>query len=200
MCLIIWKTPGKQVNPETLWLANHANPDGIGIMYYDGESIGVEKYLDYDAFEERYWEIEDRYLWDDVLIHFRLSTHGETNFRNCHPHKVHSGLWMMHNGIIPGLECPENKLSDTALFAKRLKQRLNTRFILTSKDRRYCRNKIGKSKLAFMDKRGEVTLINEQDGYWHEGLWYSNYNWVYRPFRYHRTSLDSLSTESDWIF
>ena len=153
-----------------------------------------------------------------VLLHFRIKTHGPIDKNNCHPFLVNSGLGFIHNGIISGYG--DDKQSDTIDFNKSILQKIVAKHgnmgLFDDPMVELIENVIGYSKLVFLDRHGNYRIMNEKKGSWHDGVWYSNNSWkkpepvTYPYINYgkqgtHRTSLpvaakDSCSLASgDWV-
>ena len=41
-----------------------------------------------------------RKIDEEVIIHFRLATHGSVSIKNCHPFRI-GDYWFAHNGVLP---------------------------------------------------------------------------------------------------
>jgi predicted glutamine amidotransferase len=116
MCLIV---RGRVSNLLKLDLdhAENSNPDGYGIHTPDRVILSFDAKLKYAS--EVLAELPGDTL---ATIHFRLATHGKVNKPNAHPFTIGEGVFLMHNGVLRGIEydCPKGKHSDTALLAKSL--------------------------------------------------------------------------------
>src|SRR5687768_9176607 len=97
------------------------NPDGIGIMYathHKGKPILkiVKKLPNTLAAAEQFIAR----MPDDArqcAIHFRWTTHGDTNLDNCHPYTVLEGqVALMHNGVLSTGNDKDKTKSDTWHF------------------------------------------------------------------------------------
>ena len=123
MCLIIHAPKGTEV-PEVLLRSAYAgNSDGLGIMFWNekSKSISINRTLPADVNEMlATWNKYKKFLKTrDVAIHFRLTTHGDTDKRNCHPYLVMSkakdgrDIYLMHNGILRDAPSYDKSFSDT---------------------------------------------------------------------------------------
>src|SRR5579863_4595682 len=119
MCLIIQKPAGKTVPQWILKSASEYNPDGVGILYVEQDTVQVRKWLNIKPVKlgrklNRLQDVE-------VAIHFRMTTHGKTNTDNIHPFPVAGNRWLMHNGVLhkhtPALG-KHAELSDTRCFIR----------------------------------------------------------------------------------
>ena len=215
MCIAIMKSENKKISKTTLQRCYDANPDGAGFMFADNKELTVKKgYFTFKEFYKEYKPHENK----QVLLHFRIKTHGPIDKNNCHPFLVNSGLGFIHNGIITGYG--DDKQSDTIDFNKSILQKIVAKHgnmgLFDDPMVELIENVIGYSKLVFLDRHGNYRIMNEQKGSWHDGVWYSNSSWKKpEPIKYtgydwtkqstHRTSLpvaakDSCSLASgDWV-
>ena len=215
MCIAIMKSENKKISKTTLQRCYESNPDGAGFMFAADKKLTVKKgYFTFKEFYKEYKPHENK----QVLLHFRIKTHGPIDKDNCHPFLVNSGLGFIHNGIISGYG--DNKQSDTIDFNKSILQKIVAKHgnmgLFDDPMVELIENVIGYSKLVFLDRHGNYRIMNEKKGSWHDGVWYSNSSWKKpEPVTYtgydwtkqstHRTSLpvaakDSCSFASgDWI-
>jgi len=194
MCVIIY-APNKSGPTTEEWQKDYQkylrrlhrrNNDGYGIMWADGERVHMVKNPKPENDEEplaKYEAVKDK----DVLVHFRIATHGNIDEVNTHPFQVldrtqHGlDLWMMHNGILsdfPGSTADKDH-SDTWHFVEKFLKPIlaeNPDLIYKGEFQRSLGWVVRGSKLAFMDNYGDVVLINAHSGkdHKHLGIWTSN--------------------------
>ena len=173
MCIAIMKSVNKKINKKTLQRCYDANPDGAGFMYAQDKKLTVKKgYFTFKDFYKEYKPHEDK----QVLLHFRIKTHGPIDKDNCHPFLVNSGLGFIHNGIISGYG--NNKKSDTIEFNEAILQKIVAKHgnnsLFDDPMVELIENVIGYSKLVFLDRHGNYKIMNEDKGEWKNGIWYSN--------------------------
>ena len=170
------------------------NPNGAGIMWAADGTVHIEKgFMTLDAFYNALFNIQEKYDLDKlpVVMHFRITTHGGTSPENCHPFPISEANGMLkkltlktdvgvaHNGIID-IRC-EKGLSDTMTYIKEqmapLKQAVPD-FYKNKHLLKMIENAID-SRMAILDKKGEITLIGDfvED----QGIKYSNTS--YKAFR-----------------
>lgn len=133
MCIIIAKPKGvKLPTKKKLERCFKNNPDGAGIAYAEDSKIRVIK--GFMTFKE-FWQYLQvlgkiqNLTKTNMILHFRLATHGEVLPQNCHPFPVSnneedllttdilSDMAIAHNGVIRW--CGHNKdLSDTQIFIR----------------------------------------------------------------------------------
>jgi hypothetical protein len=176
MCIAIMKSANKKISKSTLRRCYDANPDGAGFMYAEDKQLVVKKgYFTFKEFYKEYRPHGDK----QVLIHFRIKTHGPIDKNNCHPFLVNSGLGFIHNGIISGYG--SNSKSDTIEFNESILQKIVAKHgnnsLFDDPMVELIENIIGYSKLVFLDRHGNYKIMNENKGAWNNGVWYSNNSW-----------------------
>jgi predicted glutamine amidotransferase len=176
MCIAIVNQPNSFLTKKQLKNAWDNNNHGAGIAYVDnGKVMTYHEGYNFDDFFEEYEFIRE--LTDTpILIHFRIATHGKGKDM-LHPHSVTEGrVSLIHNGVISGLG--DHKVSDTREFAQILAKFYpdNVDFIDHAGIRAMALTILGKSnKVAFLDWRGEVRILNDQLGHYDaDGNWFSN--------------------------
>lgn len=196
MCIIIVKKAGVELpDVETLKSAWKNNPDGGGYMLPDrkGKCVLIRKgFMTFKAFMKSLNTIKN--IKDEqLIIHFRITTHGGTLASNTHPFPLTNNLnqikalrtstdiGIAHNGVI-GID-NDKGISDTMQFIKDELSLFNTIIPTWYKDVKaleYIGNRI-QSKLAIMDSSGYIATIGKF--YEEEGVLYSNYSYVpYTPY------------------
>lgn len=196
MCLIVF-TPNIRratIRKSVLERGFTRNSDGAGFAYLANGRVVVSKgYDDFAAFWRAYRPIAAM-ARGPVLIHFRWSTIGSENLTNTQPSVITPDrLVMAHNGTFDGLKAVADKhdLSDSVALAQLL-GRLNWAFPFTRPQadmlRALCDDS---SKLVFMSSTGRHLIINESEGKWSRGAWYSDggdvleptpKTWAYKPY------------------
>lgn len=137
MCIIVFKPKNEEIpKKEILRQCFINNPDGIGFMFRHKGRIHIKKgYMDFNDFYADLMEVDGRTKRGlkntDVLIHFRIATHGAIISAQTHPFPVSGSIIKMgmldskvkaaiaHNGIIKDYEPPAKSgglLSDTMFF------------------------------------------------------------------------------------
>ena len=158
------------------------NPDGIGVMYSTSKGLKVVKTLpknvnDAHAFITKL-PTDDR----EIAIHFRWTTHGDTDLINCHPYDVVTGyVAMMHNGVLHTGNDADKSKSDTWHFINDyLKEAVHDapNLVHTKGFLTMLADFIGDNRFVFMDGEGRMSHVNYDQGIEHDGLWFSNtYAW-----------------------
>lgn len=109
-------------NKKYLIEAMEQNPDGVGFCWWDKDTFQWEVYKDVKMTRKEMLERVDRLeeMNTPWAVHFRWSTGGQIDTKNCHPFKIGDGEYLMHNGTLP-VQPRSKARSDTWQFAMCLK-------------------------------------------------------------------------------
>jgi glutamine amidotransferase len=180
MCIIIYSPEGN-IPKNHLAAAMDRNKDGWGAMWPAEGKLQIMKGMKAEEFRQNWsWF---RNLRVPVVFHARIATHGTTDLDNCHPFLIpqHGQLALAHNGIIGRCAYANDKnKSDTRVFVDTMLKILPRNFHRNAAIREFISDYIGHSKLVIMDGQGKTTIINEKQGTWDDGIWYSND--TYKPW------------------
>lgn len=211
MCVIAIKKPGINVpsdeNIKDMW---ETNSDGAGFMYAFKNKVFVEKgFMKLDDLTNAMKHLSKRLKVDNlelkdipIIYHFRIKTHGANNPANTHPFPISSkeqhlkaldltcDLAVAHNGIISSAK-PMGDMSDTASYIANVLTplaMLDSSFYAKPYGKTIMENTIGASKLAFLDKNGNIELVGDFKNGTKQGtsdLLYSNLNheWDYSAYK-----------------
>ena len=58
---------------------------------------------------------------------------------------------------------------------------------------------IGTDKMIFLNRNGDVKIVNEKKGIWKDGIWYSNGNWEYTRNKWYQKSVWKSSEDYEII-
>jgi predicted glutamine amidotransferase len=187
MCIAILNTPNVTFPKSLISTCWDNNGDGAGLIYTGGGSLYVYKELhSVDEFYNKYIDVRRRFPKSKIVLHFRISTSGGINVDNCHPFSVSKDLAFVHNGIISELNGINPKKSDTNLFNEFVLQQLPAGFTANPALMSVIEKYIGSSKLIFLDKDNEATIVNEELGVEdakYLNCWFSNS--TYKPSAYY---------------
>lgn len=175
MCIAILKTKEATITDEVLRTCYNNNKDGCGFAYCENKTVYIKKFMNFDRFLEEYKKVEGK---SNMLIHFRIATHGGVNVDNCHPFILNDRMALIHNGIIAGYGDKTNK-SDTRDFIDKVIGNISHRMWRNPSFRELVGNAIGYSKFCILDTDDNYYIINEHKGEWVDGVWYSNTS--YKP-------------------
>lgn len=186
MCIIAVNKKNK-LSKEIVENCFENNDDGMGMLWTeDGELYSYKILDDVDTFYNEYSSVRDK-VDTPIVLHFRIGTSGPNDIDNCHPFFVHEKLGFAHNGIINEFSFIGSDKSDTVLFNEAVLQNLKKSFINDDVICELIAGYIGSSKLAFLDTKGNIKIINEDLGDWEldDDTWFSNTTW--RIARYKST-------------
>jgi predicted glutamine amidotransferase len=200
MCIIAYIPKGENIKNKTIRNMDEMNPDGMGMLWVEDNKLQTYKTFDIEAFICHYRHVIKR-VESNVVMHFRLTSHGTITEDNIHPFLVNDKLGFVHNGIISKVPTDKFK-SDTRIFNEMILQNLPFNFLNFEGIKQLIVEYIGFSKLTFMDDLGNVDIINEDMGIWDNGIWYSNdgykdYKYFHYPKKTTKTYI-SASQPSDW--
>lgn len=193
MCIICYKPKGAALPPRQI-LENcfENNPDGAGFMVKTDAGIRIRK--GYFNFTELYEALTEQDLTQyDVGVHCRITTHGATCKKNCHPFAIANKLKtirktnttaaaaVMHNGILSAVDVPAGStLSDTVLFTRDVLSKLrnlNGGGLTDSNNAAKIIDTLrGPSRLLIFDKAGVKMFGNFTK---ENGIYYSNDSYSY---------------------
>lgn len=186
MCLLTFMSEYTTASVDDLTAGAENNPDGFGFAIHAGRRIIHDSGLHFEPVLEKFLKLRATHN-GPALFHSRITTHGGTSVENCHPFQVGRDelTIVAHNGMLP-IDARNGK-SDTRIFAEEMLPQMGGASILNSKKQR---KKLSKwaagSKLVFLSANHAVAddfhIINEKDGHWSNGVWWSNnsYKWA-RP-------------------
>jgi hypothetical protein len=174
MCLIAAVPAGKTLSMDVCTNAAQSNPDGWGMAWIRHGTVHVHKEL---HSLKRFMKRIRRACrsGSPVLVHFRFATHGSVGFANTHPFAVDAQTVVAHNGILHGFgQNKQADLSDTAEFVQTVLRKFPDA-AQSSAGREWLGHIIGPgNKLAFLSASSGLSLVNEKQGIWDDGIWYSN--------------------------
>jgi len=174
MCIAVYKKEGIELFDYTLRTCWDANSDGAGFMYAENDKLHIQKgFFTFEDFMEAY----EPHKQKQVVLHFRIRTHGDIDFTNCHPYTVDNQLAFVHNGTIRKAAERDKSKSDTWHFNEDMVKPLRTKYKNFYRDeiiQELMHEYIGWSKLIFLDNKGNHAIVNENAGVWDSDCWFSN--------------------------
>lgn len=178
MCVIVYQPPGQYLEKQLAQKLWNANPDGGGFSFVDGEEITTAKSMNFPAFWSQFESARSANRNAPFLLHFRIATHGAVNLDNVHPFTVDKHTVLAHNGIIHGVPDYKDDRSDTRVFVDEVLPYLQPTWLDDPTVTHMVEDWIGWSKMLFLTADPELShlvyILNEKDGHWIDGLWYSN--------------------------
>lgn len=113
MCVIIRKPKGIEVSERVLRKCWEHNSNGAGFMYSEkGSLVVVKGLMKFQEFLKAYQDHNP--IEKEVIIHFRLASHGKIVPEQTHPFVVGKSLGLVHNGIITFVEETTTECDDDA--------------------------------------------------------------------------------------
>jgi glutamine amidotransferase len=205
MCLLTFLPD--EVLPDTDALLNGAevNDDGHGFAIVTGDQILVRHGMAAEPMIEEFDASRRAHPHGPALFHSRFSTHGNLrDLANCHPFPLGADprTVLAHNGVLPKAVQPEkgDPRSDTRIAAETFLPAFGPLRLRRTR-RRVERWMTAANKIVILtvDRRfrDHAYILNEQEGIWDDGIWYSNDG--YRPYlRAQRLDADERLWASDW--
>lgn len=195
MCLAIVKPRGIEVPRDNLISGWQHNPDGAGYAFTkDGKVVIRNGFMKLKEFLSAY-EIDEAVNHEsNFLIHFRITSQGHSGPDNTHPFPIENGA-LIHNGTLSGTGAQYGVGdSDTKKFANMFAKDLTFTFVENHKMQ--LGNAVRGSKLAMLYDDNTYQIVNESDGNWSAGVWYSNFSWrsykLLTPASYNDIAEDDL--------
>ena len=174
MCLAIFAPTGVEVPVSSVRNGWIRNSDGGGFAYVKKGKVHIQKGLmTLKDFGEAYAEAHKKYgARSPFLLHFRIRSMGAKDETNTHPFPLKEGA-LIHNGTLDGTGATYGQgRSDTSLFVERFRDFLTEENMKTFKEE--IERAVGYNKFAALFNTGQHVIIGEKNGYWEEGVWYSN--------------------------
>ena len=198
MCIIVVKPAGRTVKKSILKNCFNNNDDGAGYMYPCEGKILIRKGLFTFKDFMKSWEKTHARIGDSVPIvfHFRISTSGNLDKTNCHPHRIAADLAFVHNGVLFSVD-KKSTVSDTIIYRDRFLSGLVGENLQNKSIFRLIANHIGRgNKFVFLNGAGKYVICNQSSGVWDNGLWYSNATYAFRPLLYSPADMAVLWDEA----
>ena len=182
MCVALLVPKNTEVTREKLLNCYVTNPDGFGFSYFDenGQLI-IRKFIGQDNILlgiEEFLLTRQHYMHKQFLAHFRIASHGRISKRTCHPFKINNEMVFCHNGILSDYSKQlslDSKISDTMLFNRKVLQKLPADFMNSPLYKKMLEETIGTwNKMIIIRADGQHWILNEEQGEWSDGVWYSN--------------------------
>lgn len=175
MCIAILNTKGVTLKRELLNNCWKNNGDGAGMLYAkDGQMQVFKEMKSFDNFYNEYLRVRKEVSKQNIVLHFRISTHGKVNETNCHPFLVSNQLGFVHNGMIYDVPTSPD-YSDTYMFNEEVLKNLKEDFEYNETMLDMLESFIGMgSKLVFLNSDDDFAIVNEKAGHWNMECWFSN--------------------------
>lgn len=184
MCVICYSPADTMPTEQDLINSNSNNPDGFGWAIRTDSGIITGKTMDSDEAIDQFLELRSQHIGYDAVYHARITTHGVTALENNHPFMVGDDRTILvHNGMLPITVARGDSRSDTRIFAENVLPARGLGVLDKAKARRKLERWMYGSKMVIMSTRGDLQqdtyILNESDGVWDKGLWFSNSSYTY---------------------
>ena len=179
MCLLM-VTLGEIPNRDYLYNASENNPHGYGFAVNHGDRIVTGRSMKYERLIERFITEMGQSENPTGMYHARYSTHGTTTLENNHPFRVdgRKDIVLGHNGMLPITPRVGDNRSDTRIFAEETLGSIGIEQLDDKDGFRRLEQFTAGSKVAILtnapELRDSVYILNEDDGHWDKGIWWSN--------------------------
>lgn len=203
MCMIALrptaKGRGANIPTQVIDTAVQRHPDGFGVAWREAGQLYSKRFgpAEKKAFRKTLKRV-DRRSDIEYVAHFRMATHGPSAQSHAHPFEyqdAHEGrVFVFHNGIID--IDTETSESDTEVFVRDVLAHLPSRWWADKAITFLVEQSIGWSRLVLMTATETVNL-QEKDGTWDGGLWYSSNHKPTTTYLYHGGKL-SACDDDDW--
>lgn len=153
------------------------NSDGVGYMYAAGGRLVTQKIVPATAAQARVFIESLPDGGSDAAVHFRMTTHGDTDHTNAHPYPVVDGVALIHNGILSHGNAADRTKSDTWHYTQRLAAQLAHApgLIHEAEWRRLVEKDIGEgNRFVLMDSHGIAHILNRDTGLEKGSVWVAN--------------------------
>jgi hypothetical protein len=155
------------------------NPHGAGIAYASDNNKEVIVEKGFFHFRKFWHRLQELQINRTMLIHFRVATSGVIDKINCHPWRIDDKHALIHNGVVQhkiGLDSKD--FSDTGLFVEHVLKptfQKNNKVWKSYSYKWILEKAMGKNnKFVIIDNKENVVIFNEDEGEWHNGIWFSN--------------------------
>ena len=203
MCIIIVANKNKKIPNEHIKLASELNCDGFGMSASVNSKLFVYKSISINSDDiiKLYNSIR-QVATGDIVLHFRLATHGDISDRLCHPFYVNKDLVMFHNGVIrdniSGYNEHNKNESDTKAFINNVLKNFKKGFQNNETIMNMISTSVGEyNRLCFLDSTGNTTYTSSSQWVEHNGILYSNPDMFYdgENYRYINPATMEYTTE-----
>ena len=204
MCLLTFMKRGFTADVNDLRRGAQYNDDGFGFAVHAGSSVITGHGMNFEKVLEQFLHVRAKH--DGVaLFHSRITTHGNTDVSNCHPFRVGGDNLTVvgHNGMLPiKLDKGETR-SDTRIFAENYLPSLGGVYALDNPETFNTVSQWARgSKLVVITANqwanSDHYILNEKDGHWEDGVWWSNYSYCYEPAKTYSYGYSSSYTTGGW--
>ena len=202
MCILIHHTPETQFTDEVLRDFYDHNSDGFGAFWGDGEKVHVIKHV--GSVDDIITLYNDHVKGKECVIHFRMKTHGDIDYENCHPYHITDKLWLAHNGVLSTGNLADTTKSDTWHYIRNYLRPMVEKYgedsLFDPQIQQFLGSHISTgNKFGIVHADGRIAIINRSQGVTHFGAWLSNtYAWTTSKFGYNTGYSTSTYTKKSY--
>jgi len=180
MCVIIYKPEDVEIDPEVLDKCERTFGDGLGFTFFDKKKKEPRVYKHHRDIE-RVRNLYDKHVAGkgfEAIVHFRVCSAGIVNLANTQPLTSNRYVFA-HNGTIFHMKSLQQKNeSDTAALGRLILDTVNPN---RKGHKIMLEHYLDGDRFIMMNKKtGEIHILNEGQGMWIDGLWFSNDRWTKR--------------------
>lgn len=198
MCIIVAKPAGVKIPLQILKNCFDSNPDGAGMAFQlPSKDVFIRKgFMEFQDMKNSLRDLGKRMDLTDsnIIMHFRVTTHGLSDKGNCHPFPIEgldyarklsfiTSTAVAHNGVITGYGGFNQIYSDTQVFINKILTPLVAKHPGIYRDPEFLDmlRKSTNSKFAFLDNKG----LSITDGFTEDdGLFLSNTSYLFNDDRW----------------
>lgn len=187
MCVIVLQPAGLELSGNKFRNCWKRNSDGGGYCFaFEGTVVVRKGFFNMKEMLDSYRLDREAHLDSPFIIHFRISTSGQIDEENTHPHLVREDLAIAHNGHIMGWGSKDK--SDTLRFTLKVLKHLPDGWETNHAILELLGGYLNTDKMVLLNGEGEYSIVNEVRGEECGGLWFSNKGYekikVIKPYKY----------------
>lgn len=212
MCLLTFLPEGQEPDVDALEYGAFVNDDGHGWAIVADDELLVGHGMNAEQVITEFAAVRRRHPEGPAIFHSRFTTHGVTTVDNCHPFFVGKDrrTVLAHNGVLPANVQPKkgDPRSDTRIAAEKFIPKTIGSLHLRRNRLRVEKWMGSWNKIAILTVnpryRENAFILNENEGIWDDGIWYSNsgYTWRHSTTRYgftcNTTATEPASSYKRW--
>ena len=185
MCIICYAPKGVMPTDQQVINCNSNNPDGFGWAIRTPNGITIGKTMSSTDAVDEFLTIREQFIDFDAVYHARITTHGKTMLDNNHPFIIGKDKRnvLVHNGMLPITVAKGDDRSDTRIFAEHTLPSMGLGVLDKSKSKKKLEQWMKGSKMVILSDspktKKDTYILNENDGIWDNGLWFSNHSYSY---------------------
>jgi len=190
MCMLTYFPGGSEPDVDALSNGALVNDDGHGYAIVAGDNVVAGHGMNAGNVIDEFVSARSENPSGPALFHSRFGTHGSVSPANCHPFRVGGDerTILAHNGVLPRSVQPRkgDRRSDTRIAAEDFLPTRPFGSLGSKRGRRRMERWLtpaNKVVILTVDPvyRDQSIVLNEDQGYWNDGVWYSNRDYLATP-------------------